>query len=138
LIAIILVMGAFAVFLPYQPKHRLFVPVDDARLKGWLPAPGGVLVSTSMHLFYETYYSYPNVNWRFVPGFEPMIMPQKYIDAWAGLQHPSPRTIQLVLETLTPDDRLLLLKSETQPADLRGVVGVQWLNCPDYWIGRKI
>jgi len=43
----------------------------------WLPEKGGILYSSDMTIFYQTFFKNPNADWRYILGFEPALMPDE-------------------------------------------------------------
>jgi hypothetical protein len=41
---------------------------------GWVPDPGGILYNVSLSVFYETFFTNPHGDWRYILGFEPSFM----------------------------------------------------------------
>ena len=52
-----------------------YLTPDNPDVKGWLPEKGGVLYSSDMTVFYQTFYKNPHGDWRYMLGFEPALMP---------------------------------------------------------------
>lgn len=52
-----------------------YLSSDDPKQKEWLPGDGGIMYSTDMTVFYQTFFRNPNAPWRYVLGFEPAMMP---------------------------------------------------------------
>jgi hypothetical protein len=48
---------------------------DHPELAGWMPDKGGILYSSDMNVFYQTFYKNPHADWRYMVGYEPALMP---------------------------------------------------------------
>jgi hypothetical protein len=54
-----------------------YLKQDDPELAGWLPESGGILYSSEMTVFYQTFFRNPHAPWRYILGFEATIMPEE-------------------------------------------------------------
>jgi hypothetical protein len=63
-----------------------FVDLSQPRLQGWAPAGGGIFYSADMAFFYNTFYRYPEGNWRYILGFEPALMPPEDLETFRKIQ----------------------------------------------------
>jgi hypothetical protein len=116
-----------------------FDPLDARRLDHaeWLPAPGGILYSVNLSVFYETFFTNPHGRWRYALGFEPSFMTAENLAVYDELC----RTLNAVQSTvpwvrkMTPDDRLVLVAPpEVRPA----IPDLEWhYAATNTWIGRR-
>jgi hypothetical protein len=103
----------------------------------WVPEPGGVIYSPHLFVFYETFFTNPNANWRYIMGFEPTFMPAEDRAVYYELC----RTRNAItgckpwVNKMTQADRLVLRASpRTRPA----IPELEWYYAAEYlWVGRK-
>ncbi len=63
-----------------------FLDLSQPRLQGWTPAGDGIFYSADMAFFYNTFYRYPEGNWRYILGFEPALMPPEDLKIFRNIQ----------------------------------------------------
>jgi len=51
-------------------SREVFLSQENPFHKGWLPETGGILYSPNMGIFYDTFYSNPRADWKYILGFE--------------------------------------------------------------------
>ena len=138
-VGFIAALGLAVFFLiPDRKYPRVFVDIRDPQMQEWLPEKSGVLLSRSMHIFYETLYRFPDIQWRFAPGYEPMIMPPPFINAWAELhKQVSSQTIANAFSVLSTKDRLLLFKDQIPAKGPPSMTGIEWKEFGNFWLARK-
>ena len=102
----------------------------------WLPAPGGVLYSHDMKVFYDTFYTNPTGQWRYVLGFEPAWMRPEDLAVFREIH----RTQSFAAFTpwvrkMTDLDRLAIRhESDTPPP----IPELEWGHpIPGLWVGRR-
>jgi hypothetical protein len=113
---------------------QAFLSAEDPALKGWFPDGNGIFYSTEMDLFYDTFYTNPNADWRYILGFEPALMPDDDLKIFRRIvrNHESRQAYQPWLDKMQPEDRLAIY-STSRPA----LPQLQWTRAADYiWIGR--
>jgi hypothetical protein len=54
-----------------------YLTQDNPDLNGWLPEKGGILYSSDMTIFYQTFFKNPNADWRYILGLNPALMPDE-------------------------------------------------------------
>ncbi len=102
----------------------------------WLPDPGGIVYSNDMCIFYQTFLKNPHAPWRYMLGFEPILMPPEDLKIYRNIQrefgHYS--TFAPWVEKMKPEDRLII---HNTPAKAPEIEGLDWhLTTGDIWIGR--
>jgi hypothetical protein len=55
---------------------------ENPELKGWLPDQGGIFYTADMPLFFDTFFSNPKGDWRYLLGFEPTWMPKEDFETY--------------------------------------------------------
>lgn len=111
-----------------------FLDANDPALKGWFPDHNGIFYSKEMDFFYDTFYTNPRGNWRYILGFESAEMPeedQKIMRRieWNGGAYDAYRPW---IEKMRPEDRLVIF-SNARP----NLPQLEWLDAAQYiWIGR--
>ena len=111
-----------------------FLSTEDASLKGWFPEQNGIFYSTQMDLFYDTFYTNPQGEWRYILGFEPALMPDEDLKIFRRIvwNREAYQAYQPWLDKMKPEDRLVIYSSA--PPDLPQL---EWINAvPEIWIGR--
>jgi hypothetical protein len=102
----------------------------------WLPAPGGILYSHSMNVFYRTFFENPNAPWRYQLGFEPTMMPEADLEVYRQYfsTDGAPFVFKPWIAKMKPGDRLVLFHaSDTAPT----LPELRWYHATrNLWIGR--
>jgi hypothetical protein len=102
----------------------------------WVPERGGILYAVNMSVFYETFFTNPRGDWRYILGFEPsFMMPEDYAvfrELWETLN--AMKAVQPWVVKMRMADRLVLLGPETtRPA----LPELEWKYIvKDTWVGR--
>jgi len=111
--------------------------LDDPLHVEWLPAPGGILYSDDMTIFYDTFFHNPHGEWKYILGFEPTFMPIEDLENYRNIQFygtSHPNVFDPWVEKMTEVDRLILRAPKTaQPI----VNGLEWKYIAfNTWSGR--
>jgi hypothetical protein len=108
-------------------------PVKE--LRGALPDKGGILYSTDMRFFYQTYYRMPDAGFRYVIGFEPGMMRQDDWDTFRKIQlnDGSIESYDYWLKKMTLADRIEISAPFKPVAQ-----GFEFEPYAGKWIGRKV
>ena len=118
--------GNFDAMDARRPEHR-----------EWLPETGGILYTVNMSVFYETFFTNPHGDWRYILGYEPTFMPPDdyavYRELWETLN--ALKAVQPWVAKMKPADRLVLLgPPNTRPA----IPELEWNYVVNHtWVGRK-
>ncbi|MEP6619783.1 MAG: hypothetical protein ABJE47_10720 [bacterium] len=114
-------------------RETRYLSQDDPQLAGWLPQSGGVLYTTEMGLFYQTFYKNPYAPWRYITGFEPAMMPDDDFVTFQsiGLSHGNPAAYMPWVKKMRPEDRIAMHWGE-QPR----IAALEWKNVNGVWLGR--
>ena len=113
-----------------------YLTQDNPDLNGWLPEKGGILYSSDMTIFYQTFFKNPNADWRYILGFEPALMPDEDFQVFHKIMwnYGDAKAYEPWVEKMRPPDRLVIrggrgsLPSSSQLEWEYGVSGI--------WIGR--
>ena len=63
-----------------------FADFTQPQMRGWTPPGDGIFYTADMAFFYNTFYRYPDGNWRYILGFEPALMPQEDLQIFRNIQ----------------------------------------------------
>jgi hypothetical protein len=115
---------------------QAYLTADNPDLKGWLPDKGGILYSTDMTVFYQTFYKNPHGDWRYMLGFEPTLMPAEDFAVYHNIlwNYGDARTYTPWLLKMKPADRLVLRGARSTPP---GLPELEWnYGVSGLWVGR--
>jgi hypothetical protein len=119
-----------------RSERSPFLSLDKPAHREWLPAPGGILYSNSMRVFYNTFWKNPNAPWRYMVGFEPALMPPADLAIFRRIQleHSSDAAFAPWVEKMRPQDRLVIVRSLSEAPR---IARLEW-HSPyrGMWIGR--
>ncbi len=102
----------------------------------WLPDPGGIVYSNDMRIFYQTFLKNPHAPWRYILGFEPIMMPPEDLKIFRNIQREFNHfsTFTPWVEKMRPEDRLIIHHNPAKPPRIERL---DWhLTTGDIWIGR--
>ena len=113
-----------------------YLTQDNPDLNGWLPEKGGILYSSDMTIFYQTFFKNPNADWRYILGFEPTLMPDEDFQVFHKIMwnFGDAKAYEPWVKKMRPQDRLVIrggrgsLPNSSQLEWEYGVSGI--------WIGR--
>jgi hypothetical protein len=104
------------------------------RIANWMPGPGGIVYSSSLDVFFRTFYANPRAEWRYLLGFEPGIMPRADRKILRNIQRSgfAPEAYAPWVKRMKAEDRLILLQG-WKP----GIDELDWYYASgNTWIGR--
>jgi hypothetical protein len=105
-------------------------------LDGWMPEKGGILYSSDMTIFYQTFFKNPHGDWRYILGFEATLMPQEDFDVYHKIlwNFGDPKAYQPWLLKMTPADRLVIRGARSTPPN---IPQLEWnYAVSGIWVGR--
>jgi hypothetical protein len=111
-----------------------YLSADKPEHKKLLPGKGGIIYSSHMPVFYQTFYANPHGDWRYILGFEQSMMPPEDFAIFRKIQltNHSAQAFGLWVQKMRPEDRMIL-QMVSKPA----VKGLEWNNTvPGTWVGR--
>lgn len=123
-------IGLLGIFLAYTAdmnsrwSNQQFadpLSLEDPEHQGWLPDPGGIFYNDTMSLFYKTFYENPHGDWRYILGFEPVLMPEDDLQTYRDIQfyrRQDDMLYQPWVDKMKPEDRLVLRKPKATKPDI--------------------
>ena len=113
-----------------------YLTTDNPDLAGWLPEKGGILYSTDMTIFYQTFYKNPTADWRYILGFESTLMRPEDFDVYhkALWNFGDSKAYTPWLLKMRPADRLVIRGGRGSPPN---IPQLEWnYGVSGIWIGR--
>lgn len=113
-----------------------YLTQSDPEVAPWLPDKGGILYSAEMRTFYRTFFKNPNAEWRYILGYEPIIMPAEDFDTYHRIlwNFGDYKAYEPWLKKMRPQDRLVIYGVKASPPD---IPALEWnYAVSDIWIGR--
>jgi len=113
-----------------------YLHLDNPDHAAWLPDPGGIIYSNSMGIFYQTFLKNPHAPWRYILGFEPIIMPPEDLKIYRDIQRNFGHFSEFEpwVKKMKPEDRLII---NYTPEKAPKIEGLDWhLVTGNVWIGR--
>lgn len=113
-----------------------FLSLDNPVHRAWLPAPGGVLYSNRMQVFYDTFWRNPRAPWRYAVGFEPALMPPADLAVFRAIQleRSSDAAFAPWVAKMRAEDRLVIVRPG---AESPRIARLEWYSpYRGMWIGR--
>src|SRR5208282_4933590 len=117
-------------------QEYLITDEKHPQLNGWMPEKGGILYSSDMTIFYQTFFKNPNGDWRYILGYEPGFMTDEDFQVYHSIlwNYGDPKAYEPWIKKMRPEDRLVVrggagsVPSSRQLEWNYGVSGI--------WIGR--
>ncbi len=113
-----------------------YLTQDNPDLNGWMPEKGGILYSSDMTIFYQTFYKNPNADWRYITGFEPALMPDEDFEVFHKIMwnNGDAKAYEPWVKKMRPQDRLVIRGGRSS---LPGSSQLEWeYGVSGIWIGR--
>ncbi|HEX4350228.1 MAG TPA: hypothetical protein VH251_07565 [Verrucomicrobiae bacterium] len=113
-----------------------FLTADNPDLAGWMPESGGILYSTDMSVFYQTFFKNPTGDWRYILGFEATLMKDEDFQVYHKVlwNFGDVKAYQPWLLKMTAADRLVIRGSRGSPPH---IPQLEWnYGVSGIWIGR--
>ena len=109
---------------------------DNPDLQGWMPEHGGVFYTAEMTLFFDTFYSNPQGDWKYMLGFEPTWMPREDFEIYHKIlwNFGDSKAFEPWVKKMKPADRLAISGSKGAPPN---IPELEWnYGVSGIWIGR--
>jgi hypothetical protein len=113
-----------------------YLSQSDPKQAEWLPAPGGIIYSDEMRVFYQTFFKNPKAPWRYILGFEPAMMPPEDLAILRKIHwnFQSVKAFEPWVRKMRLQDRLIIRGGSNTKPD---IPGLEWYYAAtDTWIGR--
>lgn len=118
-------------------RPRDYISSDEPMLAEFLPAPGGIIYSNDMTIFYQLFYKNPKADWRYILGFESAFMPPDDLKILRNIQRNfcNPEDFEPWVKKMRPEDRLMMRNGPNYQPKIPGLTW-QYISC-NIWSGRK-
>ena len=119
----------------YNLTQQYLTP-EEKNLTGWLPDKGGILYSSDMTIFYQTFFKNPNADWRYILGYEPALMPDEDFRVYHKIlwNYGDAKAYAPWVEKMRPEDRLVIRGGR---GSLPNIPQLEWnYGVSGIWIGR--
>jgi hypothetical protein len=113
-----------------------YLTADNPDLDGWLPEKDGILYSTDMTVFYQTFYKNPTADWRYILGFEATLMPREDFEVYHKVlwNFGDSKAYTPWLLKMKPADRLVIRGGRGSPPS---IPQLEWnYGISGLWVGR--
>jgi len=109
---------------------------DNPDAAGWLPDPGGIIYSSGMDVFFQTFFKQPTADWKYILGFEPGLMRPEDLEVFRKIQwnYGDPRAFEPWVKKMRPQDRMVVhVTGDSSPQ----VPELEWHYIGSgLWVGR--
>ena len=68
------------------PRYPLIYESANSADREWFPDSGGIVYNDNMLVFYSTFFYNPHANWRYIMGFEPVLMRPEDLAVYRNIQ----------------------------------------------------
>lgn len=117
--------------------NTTYITQDNPAYQEWLPGTNGIIYSSDMRVFYNTFYKNPTAPWRYVLGFEPTIMAKDDLVTLRDIQlsFGSDQAYTPWVNKMRPEDRLVILDG---PGGKPNITNLKWNYITNgIWIGKR-
>lgn len=115
---------------------KAYLSQEDPEHREWLPAPGGIVYSDDMSIFYDTFFKNPGASWRYILGFEPTMMPEEDLKIFRNIQwnYGAVDGFRPWVKKMNPKDRLIIRRGKSDKPDMSDL---EWYYAATgIWVGR--
>jgi hypothetical protein len=119
----------------YNLTQQYLTP-DNPDLNGWMPEKGGIIYSSDMTVFYQTFFKNPHGDWRYILGYEAALMPKEDFEVYHKIlwNFGDAKAYQPWVDKMRPPDRLVIRGGRGSPPNISQL---EWeYGVSGTWIGR--
>jgi hypothetical protein len=116
------------------PRFPLQYEKATQEEKTWFPDSGGVMYNDNMLLFYQTFFYNPYAPWRYMVGFEPVLMKPDDLAIYRNIQRNNGSTdsYEPWIKKMTKRDRMVFC-TDSKP----NIKALEWKRLNrNLWLGR--
>lgn len=120
----------------YNLTQQYLTTAEHPELKGWMPEKGGVLYSSDMTIFYQTFFKNPDGDWRYILGYEPAFMPDEDFEVFHKIMwnFGDAKAYEPWVKKMRPTDRLVIRDGRGAPPN---IPQLEWeYGVSGIWVGR--
>jgi hypothetical protein len=120
----------------YNLTEQYLTTAEHPELKGWMPEKGGVLYSSDMTIFYQTFFKNPDGDWRYILGYEPAFMPDEDFRVYHSIMwnFGDAKAYEPWVKKMRPPDRLVIRGGRSAPPN---IPQLEWeYGVSGIWVGR--
>ena len=120
----------------YNLTQQYLTTAEHPELKGWMPEKGGVLYSSDMTIFYQTFFKNPDGDWRYILGYEPAFMPDEDFRVYHSIMwnFGDAKAYEPWVKKMRPPDRLVIRGGRSAPPN---IPQLEWeYGVSGIWVGR--
>jgi hypothetical protein len=111
---------------------------DTPGVAGWMPGAGGIIYNSEMDVFFQTFFTNPTADWRYILGFEPGLMRSDDLETLRKIQWNHGAAFAAYepwVKKMRPADRMIIRASGAGGPP--GIPGLEWhYAATGLWIGR--
>ena len=118
------------------PRYECIYEKAKPEEKQWFPDSGGIIYNDHMEAFYDLFFDNPKAPWRYVLGFEPVLMIPEDLKVYRAIQYLGNQVdaYQPWIDKMRPCDRMMILTEGKQQPDI-GRLEWHYIN-RNMWFGR--
>ena len=109
---------------------------DNPDAAGWLPGTGGIIYSSGMDVFFQTFFKNPTADWKYILGFEPGLMRPEDLEVFRKIEwnYGDQRAFGPWVKKMRPQDRMVVDVSGGGPPSISEL---EWHYIGSgLWVGR--
>ena len=113
-----------------------FLTPAAPEMAGWMPENNGIIYSSDMGVFYQTFFKNPHGHWRYLLGYEPSLMPAEDFETYQKIiwNYGDARGYEPWVKKMKPADRLVIRGGKGERPNLPQL---EWnYGVSGTWIGR--
>jgi hypothetical protein len=109
---------------------------DNPDAAGWLPGSGGIIYSSGMDVFFQTFFKNPTADWKYILGFEPGLMRPEDLEVFRKIEwnYGDQRAFEPWVKKMRPQDRMVVHIVSGDPPQ---IFQLEWHYIGSgLWVGR--